>query len=499
MSDKYIALHALLRQINDLEAAAALLEWDEETYMPVGGAAARGRQLGTLKRVAHELFCGDRIGQLLDDLKDEEYDSQSIKASLLRVTRRDYERARRVSADLVSEIASASAAARAAWRTAKEHNDYDHFAPHLRRMVELNVCKGEALGSAERPYDGLLEEFEPGMDADTVTAVFNALRGALVPLVTAFSADSQLEDGFLAEKYPLQAQWDFGIRVLGDIGYDLQRGRQDTSAHPFSTSFSTSDVRITTRLREDYLPAGLFGTMHEAGHALYEQGVDPALEGTLLASGTSLGMHESQSRLWENQVGRSSAFWDHYYGPLQQVFPQQLGGIRQKDFCRAINRVKPSLIRVEADEVTYNLHIMVRYELELQLVGGDLDVAALPDAWNDRMEQYLGIRPETNSDGVLQDIHWALGAFGYFPTYALGNLMAAQLFSTAENAIPELEGYLARGEFAPLREWLTEHVYTYGRRLSANEVLQRATGSALTAEHWLAYVERKFGDLYGIW
>ena len=498
MTDLYEELYASLQRVHDLESAAALMEWDEEIYMPQGGAVARGRHLGTLKRTAHELFSSDRIGHLLDGLNGADFAPESMEACLVRVTRRDFQRARRIPASLVAELASAGAAARAAWREAKERNDYPSFAPHLKRMIELNIRKAEALGYSNQRYDALLDEFEPGMETATVTSVFNALRSDLVPLVAALNTEARIEDDFLSRTYPKQAQWDFGMRVLKDIGYDLNRGRQDISAHPFSTSFSISDVRITTRLAENYLPAGLFGTLHEAGHAMYEQGIDTALEGTLLAAGTSLSMHESQSRLWENQVGRSDAFWSHYFEPLQKVFPRQLRSVTQSDFYRAVNSVRPSLIRGEADEVTYNLHIMVRYELELLLINEDIGVEELPNAWNNLMEEYLGIRPETDADGVLQDIHWALGAFGYFPTYSLGNLMAAQLFAAAEERIQGLHDQLARGEFGPLREWLALDVHRHGRRLSADDILRHSTGSGLSVEPWLFYAKEKFGDLYGV-
>lgn len=494
----FAELLRLLREVHDLEAAAELLEWDQETYMPEEGAGARGRQLATLRKVAHERFTGDRTGHLLDSLSAAFDDPLSFEASLVRASRRDFDRAVRLPSALVAEMAQVSARARVAWRVAREQDDYAHFAPHLRQIVQLSIRKAEALGYASCRYDALLDEYEPEMTTERVTAVFGALRDELVPFVRELAAADAPRDDFLHEEYPASAQWDFGMDVLRDIGYDFRRGRQDVSAHPFSTSFSIKDVRITTRLNKRYLPSALFGSLHEAGHALYEQGIDPALEGTPLASGTSLGMHESQSRLWENQVGRSHAFWRHYFGRLQARFESQLGRVSRKAFYRAINRVCPSHIRVEADEVTYNLHIMLRYELELALIEERITVEDLPEAWNAAMEEYLGIRPESDAQGVLQDIHWALGAFGYFPTYALGNLMAAQLYARAQEVIPDLDDAVACGDFAPLLRWLRAHVHVHGRKMTAEEILVRTTGTGLSAGPWLRYVEDKFGALYGI-
>ena len=495
---RFAELLQLLREVHDLEAAAELLEWDQETYMPEQGAEARGRQLATLRKVAHERFTGDRAGHLLDSLSAAFDDPRSFEASLVRASRRDFDRAVRLPAALVAEMARVSARARVAWRAAREQDNFARFAPHLRQIVQLSIRKAEALGYASCRYDALLDEYEPEMTTERVTVVFEALRGELVPFVRELTAADAPRDDFLREVYPTSAQWDFGIDVLRDIGYDFRSGRQDVSAHPFSTSFSIKDVRITTRLNERYLPSALFGSLHEAGHALYEQGIDPALEGTPLASGTSLGMHESQSRLWENQVGRSRAFWRHYYSRLQARFDSQLGHVSREAFYRAINRVSPSLIRVEADEVTYNLHIMLRFELELALIEERITVEELPEAWNAAMVNYLGIRPESNAQGVLQDIHWALGAFGYFPTYALGNLMAAQLYARAKEVMPDLDEAVARGCFSPLLQWLRAHVHTHGRKMTAEEILESATGAGLSARPWLQDAKDKFGALYGI-
>ncbi|MDX1546736.1 MAG: carboxypeptidase M32 [Rhodothermales bacterium] len=498
MTETIAHLRSLLEQVEDLKAAAAVLEWDQETYMPPGAADARAYQVATLRRLAHERFVDEAVGSLLDRARTDGLDPLSDEASLVRVARRDYEKAVRLPADLVADLAEAVARAKIAWQQARAGDDFAAFAPHLERLVVLNARKAEALGYDGTRYDALLDQYEPGLRTATLDRVFETMRAGLVPLVQALAEAAPPEDDFLHQPFDRQTQWDFGMAVLRDIGYDFERGRQDLSAHPFTTTFSVHDVRLTTRIRDDFFPTAFFGTLHEAGHGLYEQGVDPALDRTPLADGTSLGMHESQSRLWENLVGRSRPFWQHYYPKLQAAFPEPLGAVPVETFFRGINRVQPSLIRVEADEVTYNLHIMLRYELERALVDGTLGVEALPEAWNDRMEAYLGLRPATDARGVLQDIHWSLGALGYFPTYALGNLMSVQLYEAARRDLGDLDGQIAAGQFGGLLGWLREHVHRWGRKLDAGDLLERVTGSGLDAEPWLAYVRRKYEALYGL-
>jgi carboxypeptidase Taq len=498
MDERFDQLTTRLGQIEDLRAAAAVLEWDQETYMPDGAAEARAHQIGTLRTMAHELFTEDAIGTLLDTLSEDaaDLDPLSDEVSLVRVTRRDYVKARRVPADLVGRIAAAVARGKQAWRKARAEDDFGVFAPYLERLIDLNIEKAEALGYDDRIYDALLDQYEPGMTTAEVEAVFDDLRPQLVAIVDTIAAQEPPPDDVLHQSYDADQQWDFGMQVLRDFGYDFERGRQDLSTHPFTTSFSISDVRLTTRVNERFLPAALFGTLHECGHGLYEQGIDPALDRTPLADGTSLGMHESQSRLWENLVGRSRAFWSRNYPALQAIFPDQLGDVSLDAFYRAINKVAPSLIRVEADEVTYNLHIMLRFELEQAMLERRVAVDDLPALWNAKMEDYLGLRPPSDAAGVLQDIHWSLGAIGYFPTYALGNLMSVQIFETAREALPDLEAQIAAGQFADLHEWLRVHIYQYGRKLQAPDLLQQVTGQSLSAEPWLAYIRQKFGALY---
>jgi len=468
--------------------------------MPPGGGEARAHHLGTLGRIAHEMLTDDRVGELLAAAADEvaDLDPDSDDARIVQVIGRDREKAVRLPAALVGDLAGATARAQQAWAQAREQDDFASFQPHLERVLALTMEKAEALGYEESPYDALLDEYEPDAKASDVAAVFAHLRSELVPLVEAIADCPTPDDSCLRHAFPAADQWAFGEAVIADFGFDFARGRQDRSAHPFSTNFATTDVRITTRVDEKFLPSALFGTLHEAGHAMYEQGVDPRLERTGLASGTSLGIHESQSRLWENLVGRSATFWEHYYPKLQAQFDAQLGATDLSMFHRAANRVEPSLIRVEADEITYNLHVMIRFELELELVAGNLKVADLPAAWNAKYEESLGLVPGSDTDGVLQDIHWAFGLIGYFPTYTLGNLISVQLFEQAGRDLGDLDGQIGRGEFGPLRDWLAQNVHRHGRKFSADELLQRITGGGLDAEPWLQYARRKFGTLYGI-
>jgi len=498
--ERYARLRERLARIADVQAAQAVLSWDQETYMPAGGGEARAHQLATLGRIGHEMLTDDEIGTLLEGAAAEVsgLDPDSDEARIVLVTRRDRDKAVRVPASLVGSLARATALAQQAWAKARAQDDFASFRPHLERVLELTLQKAEALGYEESPYDALLDEYEPDMKASEVSAVFTHLHGELVPLVEAIAGRPAPDDTCLRGDFSAASQWEFGEAVIADFGFDFERGRQDRSAHPFSTNFATTDVRITTRVDETFLPSALFGTLHEAGHAMYEQGVDGGLDRTGLAAGTSLGIHESQSRLWENLVGRSEPFWAHYYPQLQARFPDQLGDVDRAVFYRAVNRVEPSLIRVEADEITYNLHVMIRFELEMDLVAGSLSVGDLPAAWNAKYEEALGLTPSTDAEGVLQDVHWSFGLIGYFPTYTLGNLVSVQLFNQAEQDLGDLEGQIGRGEFEPLREWLREKVHRHGRKFSAQELLQRVTGGPLDAEPWLDYARRKFGALYEI-
>ena len=494
------ALRTHLAPIEDLKAAAAVLRWDQETHMPEGGAEARAQQLSTLQSTAHERFVADETGELLDRAADAVGDADPLDpdAALVRVTRRDYERAVRIPSSLVAELSKARSQAQQAWTQARQNDDFSRFAPHLERLVELSVEKAEAIGYEDEPYDALLTEYEPGRTTAEVNALFDTLREDLVPFVDAIGDAPPIDDSLLRGTYPQAEQQAFGRSVIADFGYDFDRGRQDVSAHPFTTAFSPDDVRLTTRYDEDNVASALFSTIHEAGHGLYEQGIAPSLARTPLGDGTALSTHESQARLWENHIGRSRPFWRHYLPRLKDTFPDALGDAALEPFYRAINRVTPSLIRVEADEVTYHLHVMLRVELERGLIDGSVSVNDLPERWNAAMDEYLGVVPETDAKGVLQDVHWSQGAFGYFPTYTLGTLTAAQLMEAIQDDLPDLPEQIADGRFAPLLDWLRTHIHQHGRVLDAPDLLERATGEALSTEAWLRYARDKFGALYNL-
>ncbi len=500
MEAKLQRLKTLLGEVVDLQRAAALLSWDQETYMPAGGATHRGQQLATLSRLAHIKFTSDEIGQLLDDLQPyvDQMDPDSYEARLVKVTRREYEKATRVPPELVAELSKAASEGQMAWREAKANADFAHFRPYLERIVDLRREYARLFAPYDHIYDPLLDNFEPGMKTAQVQAIFADLRPQQVELIHAIAERPQVEDGFLYLDYDEQKQWDFGVEVVTRFGYDWQRGRQDKSAHPFTISFGMNDVRITTRIHRNNLTAGLFSTMHEGGHALYEQGIDPALDRTPLAGSASLAVHESQSRLWENLVGRSRAFWEHFYPRLQEIFPTQLGNVSLDAFYKGINKVQPSLIRVEADEATYNLHIMLRLELEIALMEGSLEVKDLPEAWNARMQEYLGLTPPNDAQGVLQDIHWSMGSLGYFSTYALGNLISVQLWEAIQRDIPDLEDQIRRGEFEALLAWLRDKVHRHGAKFEPQELVKRVTGSEITAEPYVRYLRTKYGAIYGL-
>lgn len=499
-----------LADLADLAHAAAVLEWDQETFMPPGGAEARGRQVATLRRIAHERFTDPAVA---DELAAAEREAESdLDAALVRVTRRDWRRATLLPARLVAEKAEAVGRAKEAWKAARLADRFDLFAPHLRQLVELSVEEADLVrpliaeerGPAYTPtdadarYDALLDAYEPGASTATVARVFADLRAELVPLVAAIAERPAPDTTFLHAPYPEADQWAFGLEIAEAFGYSLDHGRQDRSAHPFTTAFGPTDVRVTTRLDPAFFPTAFFSTVHEVGHALYEQGFAPELARTPLADGASLGIHESQSRLWENLVARSGPFWEWAYDGLQARFAVALADVEREAFVRAINTVEPSLIRVEADELTYHLHVLLRFEIERALVAGALDVDDVPEAWNDGMRDLLGVVPSTDAAGCLQDIHWSLGAFGYFPTYSLGTLMSTQLWDALARDLGSLDALMRAGDFAPILGWLRENVHRWGRAKPAGEILRQSTGSDLDAGPWLAYARRKFGALYGL-
>jgi carboxypeptidase Taq len=501
MGQHYQALLKHLADVRNLNRAQALLDWDQQVNMPPGGAEARAAAVGTLSRISHELFTSERTLRLLDLAADEVAGApyESDEASMIRVVRQDYQEKICLPADLVEQMAQARARAHHAWVKARANNDFAAFAPFLERILELTLRAAEHRGYAEHPYDALLDTYERGMTARRVREIFDGHRGQLISLIAAIRKNAdRADDSPLKQHFPIDRQREFALDVIRQFGFDFNRGRQDVSAHPFAIRFSRGDTRITTRFNPDDLRPALFGMMHEAGHAIYEQGIAPEIDGTMLGWGTSLGVHESQSRLWENLVGRSRGFWSWALPKLQTVFPSQLGGVDLDTFYRAINKVQVGYIRVEADEATYNLHIMLRFELELGMTTGAIRVADLPREWNARFEAYFGIQPPNDALGVLQDIHWSSGLIGYFPTYALGNLLSAQYYNAACRAHPSIPDEIAAGQFDTLRAWLTDNIYRHGRKFTSDELTRRVTGEGIQSSDFMTYLETKYGEIYDL-
>ena len=487
-------LHTLLGEVMDLRHAADLIEWDERVYMPEGGVTVHGEMSATLRRLAHEKFTSQEVGAAIEAatqaLASGDPDADEVRR--VRVAARDYDKATRVPSDFVAEHATVVSTAQHAWAQARAAADFALFKPHLQKVIDLKKRQGAFFPPAEHPYDVLLDDYEPGLKTADVRRLFDALRPRQVALIQSIGSRAAVPDDFLHTTYAEADLWTFAVDVITAFGFDWTRGRQDKSVHPFATGIGPDDVRITTRWVEGQPLSLLFGTMHEAGHAMYEQGVSGAHRRTLLEGGASLGIHESQSRLWENLVGRSRPFWDHFFPRLQARCPSQLGHVTTGQFYRAVNRVRPSLIRVEADEATYNLHVMLRVELELALVEGALDIADLPDAWNAKVQEYLGLTPPDDSKGVLQDIHWSAGLFGYFATYTLGNVIAAQLWERFAAVHPSRDAEVGRGEFAPILAWLHAELHQHGRKFEPQELVARITGSPVDPEPYLRYLEGKY-------
>ncbi len=500
IAQKQTELRARLQEVNDLTAASGVLIWDQATYMPAGGGAARGRQLGTLSKLTHEKATDAAIGQLLDDLQPyaESLPPDHDDAALIRVARRNYERLIRVPSSFTAEFTNLMSDSYSVWVEARPANDFARVQPYLEKTLTMSREFANFFPGYQHIADPLIDVADYGMSAATIAPLFEALRQALAPLVKTIAARPQVDDNCLQRRFSEPQQWAFGEAVIKDLGYDFDRGRQDKTHHPFMIKFSSGDVRITTRIDENDLSGGLFSTIHEAGHALYEQGIAPAYDGTPLGEGTSAGVHESQSRLWENIVGRSPRFWEHYYPSLQAAFPAQLHDVSAETFYKAINKVQPSLIRTEADEVTYNLHVIIRFGLELDLLEGKLSVADLPAAWHARYQESLGLHAPDDRDGVLQDVHWFGGPIGgAFQGYTLGNIMAAQFYDAALRAHPAIPDEIAQGQFGALHTWLRSQIYRHGSKFTAAELLQRVTGQPLTLEPYLAYLRGKYGVIYG--
>ncbi len=497
----YQKLCDAVQQATMVERIQHLLEWDEQTKMPKAGGAYRAEQMAYMAGLVHQKQTAPEMGEWLDQLADSPLagDTKSDTGSNLYHLRRDYNKKTRLPQTLVEHLAKACTLGQQVWVEARRADDFKMFQPNLEEIIRLKREEASALGYDKTPYDPLLDDYEPGESTENVARVLSELRDALVPLVQAIADSKQRPDASLmARSYPVEAQKSFGADAAKQVGFDFDAGRLDVTAHPFNTGLGPGDVRMTTRYDEHAFSDAFFGTLHETGHGLYDQGLPREHYGLPIGEDVSLGIHESQSRMWENQVGRSRAFWEHFYPQAQAAFPAALKDVARDDFYGAINDVRPSLIRVEADEVTYNLHILIRFELEQALIEDRLQVADLPGAWNEKYEHYLGITPPSNADGVLQDVHWSAGLFGYFPTYALGNLYSAQFFRQAQKDLGDLDASFRQGDFSSLLAWLRENIHRHGRRYTPAELVERITGSPLQHEPLISQLTQKYGEIYGL-
>jgi carboxypeptidase Taq len=494
-----LELKQRLREINDLNAAANVLSWDQATYMPEDGAGARGRQLAVLSRLAHERSVAPALGGLIDTLAhhSESLPCDSDDASLIRVARREYQRKIKVPSDHVARAVEHNSASYGAWTRARPANDFAAMVPYLERTLDLSREYSSYFAPYKNVADPHIDDADEGMTTPSARKLFGKLKRQLVPMVRVICAQPIADDSSLRQTFAKATQFDFALHVAESLGYDLKRGRLDLTHHPFSTRFSAGDVRITTRVNENDLGDAMFSTLHEAGHAMYEQGISTSLDGSPLGRGVSAGVHESQSRLWENVVGRSLGFWEHIYPLLQRTFEQQLSSVPLTTFYRAINRVARTLIRTDADEVTYNLHIMLRFDLEIKLLEGELRVKDLPEAWHAAMQADLGTAPPNDRDGCLQDAHWYSSYIGgQFQSYTIGNILSAQFYAAALRTHPDIPQEIASGEFGTLHGWLRDNLYRHGSKFAPNDLVERATGTVMHTEPYLDYLREKYGALY---
>lgn len=500
-AEKWKLYTNLLKKIKSYDEAVALMHWDLRTGAPRKGAEARSETIGLLSTESFKLQTSEQMGQLLQDLNNPEVlkELDEIGRRMVLNSQEDYDNSVKIPPEKFQEYAELTAHAETLWEDFKQNNDFEGFEPYLTKIVDMNQEFIDYWGSRVTRYDTLLHMYEPELSTEKLDQVFGQLRDRLVPLVDAIVASPNQPVNVLRNKtYSRERQEEFGKFLLREIGYDFDAGRVDESAHPFEITLNQGDVRITTQYLLDDVTSAIFSNLHEGGHALYEQKISPELAGTPLSQGTSMGIHESQSRFWENVIGRSRAFWERYYGKLQEHFPEQLKDVTVDDFYRAINRVENSFIRIEADELTYNLHIIIRYEIEKMIFNEGLKISDLPKVWNEKYQSYLGITPPNDSLGVLQDVHWSGGSFGYFPSYALGNMYAAQFAHTIRKEIPEFDTLIAEGNFAPIREWLTDKIYRHGKSLKPAEIIERVTGEELNPNYLADYLEQKYKAIYGL-
>lgn len=497
----YEQLITRTREITTLGSAASILHWDQETYMPKKGVGHRSNQIGLIARLVHEQFVDPVVGALLSEIEGSDLikDPESVVAANIRELRHEYDKETKLPKELVQELAVTTSQATQAWADARRKSDFKAFVPWLTKVLDLTIRKAEAYGYEGEPYNALLDTYEPGATVSDVEKAFTGLRKESVTLLDKIKGGKKRPDKSIVERaYPVEKQKVFGEMVAAAIGYDFESGRLDVTTHPFCTGIGPGDTRILTRYNPHRLNDALFGTMHEAGHALYEMGIDKEKYfGTPMGESVSLGIHESQSRMWENQVGRSKDFWMYFYPQAQRIFRDSLGDVALDDFYGAINNVEPSYIRVEADEATYNLHIMLRFEIERAMVKREIAPKDVAGEWNERFKKYLGIEVDKDSNGCLQDVHWSSGLIGYFPTYALGNLYSAQFFAKAQADIPGLTEDFRRGDFSKMLKWLRTNIHQHGQRYRATKLCERVTGKPLSHQPLMDYMNKKYGEIYG--
>ncbi len=495
MSKAFNKLTSALRKYADINYASGLLQWDQEVYMPVKGAEMRAQQLATLAGIAHEIGTSVEIGVLLNELSTTSGLTEKEQRNVKEI-KRNYNDRLKYSTEFVVEMSQVVSESFHAWQQAKETSDFKMFAPSLKKLVDLKLKECELLGYTDHPYDALLNQHEPGLTTKQLVVLFTEVRKQLVPYVKSIFAKEKINDDFTRLQYPKQKQWDFGIGLLRQMGYDFEAGRQDISSHPFTINFNSRDVRVTTRINENDVCEMIWSCIHEGGHALYEQGIPFEDYGLPSGEYLSLGIHESQSRLWENNVGRSLGYWKHNYSDLQNIFPDQLNSIPVNEFYKAINKVEPSLIRTNADELTYHFHVMIRFELEVALMEKKIKVEDLPAAWNKKYKEYLDIDVPDDKNGVLQDVHWSHGSFGYFPTYSIGSFYAAQFFNEAKKEIHDLSGQIEAGNLLPLLNWLREKIHQHGRVYTSAELCRLTTGKELDFNEFMSYAREKYDSIY---
>ena len=496
--ERYERVMESAAELADLESAASLLGWDQETTMPPKGVDGRSHVAATMAGIIHQRLTDPELAENLDALSSNGNTLGEVETAQVKELARLQRRAAKVPRKLVQAMAEHESRSTAVWAECKKNKDFASFVPSLSETYSLKREMAEAIGYKDNIYDALLDDYEPGAKTKDLMNVLNDVKDFLIPVVQKIvDSGVQGDPGIVSGPFDTKLQDQFGREMIAAMGFDMEAGRLDISNHPFTSGIHAGDIRLTTKY-QDELTVGLFGTLHETGHGLYEQNLPSGYRRTPLGPSTSLGIHESQSRLWENNVGRSLCLWKHFFPRLQKLFPGQLGSVSLDDYYRAINIVEPSLVRIESDEVTYNLHIVLRVELEQELLGGTVAIKDLSDVWNERFKQYLGIEPPSVDKGVLQDIHWAVGLIGYFATYTLGNLYAAMFYDAAKSAIPDLEGKIAQGNLIPLRDWLIENVHKHGRRYSAEDLAKKACGKPFSADPFKSYVREKFGAIYGV-